>query len=476
MFMLKAPAWQAPLVQLIVGDVTPENVTVGEMFGSDISQLVKQWIDDSFADDVEVEYTSGSLRLKTGGIPYFNGLRVMVVSRHRAIGNVSVKLVDGGGNKALSFVAITDAVLLETVLCTYIQASANIYNMEKGASANGIGLSTKERSSLIKAKAKRDRVRTTKAVFMHACQYPWIFNSSGLTLRAGDRYVPWISMVVTGDENASGLAAIVASGKSSVVNFYRRLYPSATTEIINDALNDSGLSDWFSPKFRTFTLKGNMSRQVQIPPFLLSMKQYPAVEAYDLMGGYLARVVARKVTPSSASALSDEFLQSLKTCGFKQSRSNLIRGKTLLHDVLLRSYSVDYDVDISQVISGSDSWADYCLENNITVSSHPAYWSEVTLEDGALSGTDDSGNLVSVDLSPDMMAFADMLVSHPSAFRGLLLGWEHFVAMVYSASFTDFVSTSSTYRMKSFRPLLNTLGITSGMMPEDIIGVIRNVN
>lgn len=475
MYMLKANSWQAPFVRLTVSGVGLTSGTIASNFGGEITQLINEWITDSISGSLKTQYEAGRLLLTVGKLPFFTGLRIFVFSGGTEVGSYSLPLYDGSARGTVPLTIVTNVVLRETSLCTYLQTSCSIVHNEKLAEVNGRGLGTAQRAEIIRARQQRDNVSALASYFYDACQYPWLFDSSGLTVRATDSYLPWASLLVEGSELASGLGNIVTSGYAAVQTHYREVYPGATIAQIDAALDNAGIADWFNPTFKTFTLRSSLNRMVQKPPLLLAMQSYPIVETFDLIGGYLTKVVARAVSADDTSALTSEYLVALKNAGFNTSKSRLVLGRTLFRDVIFRSYGVDLDVDFTQVISGSDRWADFAMRENLVVSSHPAYWTDVSLVENTLLGTDDSGRLVSVDLPSDMMTFADVLVNHRNLFVGLLLGWEHFVAMTFSASFKDFVFTSSTYRMRSFRPLLSAMGVTNAMMPEDVLGILRKL-
>lgn len=475
MYMLKSPTWQIPVIRLVVTDRDPIEGDISSAYGSEVLDLVRRWVNDSISSNVAETYTTTGLALEVGRVPFFNGLKIAVFDNHTVVGNFSLKVQEGRTSKSVALKAISRGVIRETALASYISAVASVYHMEAVAAHNKVGLTTKERAALSRAKTDRDRVGRTKMVFAHVCQYPWVMTTSGLTIRANDRYIPFINLVVKGDAGSSGLASVVQSDFVNVLAYYRRLYPEVPQQALLDALDNAGMTDWFSQTFTTFTLKSNLSQMVQMPPLLLAMKNFPATEAIDLMGAYLAKVLTRQVKSDAHPLLTKEYVTALEKLGFSTAKSYIIRGRQLFSELVLRSYGSVADLDLIQVIDGSDRWADFCLRENITISAHPAYWLERELEGDLLSGVDDSGNRVSVIVPPDLLAFVSTLVDNPDLFAGLMLGWEHFVAAVYSASFTDFVQTSSSYRIKSFRPLMQSMGINGGMMSGDIIGVLTNV-
>lgn len=475
MYMLKSPTWQIPLVRLIVRDRDPIDGNISSTYGSEVLDLVRRWVNDSISSSVATTYDTANLTLEIGNIPFFNGIKIAVLSNHVIVGNFTLKVHEGRVQKDISLKAVSSGTIRETALASYISAVASVYHMEAVAAYNNVGLTTKERAALVRAKTDRDRVGQTKMVFAHVCQYPWVMTSAGLTIRANDRYIPFINLVIKGDANSSGLASVVQSDFVNVLAYYRRLYPDVPQQALLDALDDAGMTDWFSQSFTTFTLRNNLSQIVQMPPLLLAMKNFPATEAIDLMGAYLSKILTRQVKSDAHPLLAKEYVTALERLGFSTAKSYVIRGRDLFHELVFRSYGAVEDLDLIQVIDGSDRWADFCLRENVTISAHPAYWVQRDLDGDVLSGVDDSGNSVSVTVPPDLLAFVSTLVKDPDLFVGLMLGWEHFVASVYSASFTDFTQTSSSYRIKTFRPLMQSMGINGGMMSGDVIGVLTNV-
>jgi hypothetical protein len=100
-------------------------------------------------------------------------------------------------------------------------------------------------------------------------------------------------------------------------------------------------------------------------------------------------------------------------------------------------------------------------------------WTGVDFDGETLTGTSPNGKSCSVDTPPYLYEFATLLSERRDVLLMLVSGWEDFAASTYSASYSDFEQTASSYVIKTLRPMIQSCGLNGAMSPDEIIGVVE---
>lgn len=454
--------------------ITPRDTTIAGAFNVDVNVLAKAFVNASLkTPGVGLSFKSGSLEIVASNIPFFPEARIAEVSSVTGRSPRNLELRVGTKNKQIAVDHVSGALVRETILAAYVHCVCKIEHMIQTAKAQGVGLTTKMQYQMAQAERECDRIGAMKMVWYDCCESPMIMSPSGLSFRATDSYGAWEPIVTYTDELSSGLGAVVQAESGKVVAFYKSLYPSATTEMITDAMDTNGVLSWFSQKFKVVRIPASLNRMVLKPPLLKQIELASVTDATALCHAYLLRVVLRAIKPDQYTSLVNEFIGALKKKKMTVAASELLTGQEIFSWASKLALGIPEGTDLVQVLDGVYGWQEYARVNNLKAHLHPLHWVTPTLSaEGVLTGFDAAGKDLSFDVPAHMLAFVELMIARSSALKGLLAGWEHFVASVYSASFKDSVETADSYRMKSFRPMFASLGISSSMMPEDVIGVL----
>jgi hypothetical protein len=476
MIVLVGSSWKIPLFTVSAINDDPEATSISSRYGGDVNKVVTDFINDSFdkPGEVAASYSSGLITLNTSSVPYYADALFV---NERASGNKFTAPLElrVGTKKLFRNVAHTlSGVFVPSILCSYIQLCCQIKHIEEKARREGHGLSTKERYQLESAKSERNAVGARSLVWRDSSDSPMRLNGSGLAVRAGLSFSGWQPTVTLTTGSGSGLQSLVASHKSEVKAFYRKLYPVASDADIDGALKDANLDDWYASEFHVYVIPSQISDVLAKPPLLLSLETLPTEEMAGLAMQYLLQTVPKAISSDNFVSLQQEYFSSLKKKGHSVSKSKLLEGRLALRAALYSGTGYDAEVDLSNVIEGSYRWSEFAKKsNNSLVATHPMLWTNVTFDGDTLSGNLIDGEAVSTVVPSYLTDFATHLAEHRSSLVQLLIGWEHFVASTYSASFDGFYNTDTTYRIVSFRPMLTSCGVTGSMMPDDIIGVLE---
>jgi hypothetical protein len=258
-----------------------------------------------------------------------------------------------------------------------------------------------------------------------------------------------------------------------MISFYKGLYPAASTANVESAMDDSGVSNWFEQSFKAYIIPSRASRSILKSPLLRQLETYSTSEAYAFATKYLTQVVGKAVTDADISSLTNEFFVALKRKGHKVSRARIPEARLVLSDAIKAINGYEGEIDYGQVIAGSGRWSEFARSTDAEGADyHPLLWTSPVFDGVTLSGTSPNGKACAVDVPPYLFEFATLLDARRDVVVLLITGWEDFVASTYSASFSDYSQTASSYTIKTFSPMIKSCGVNGSMSPDDIIGVV----
>lgn len=475
MIVLRANAWQLPLLTISYGVKSTTDTTIGAYYGSEVAQFAKAYALASLSPLNGIPNYSGTkVSLNTGGVPFFPDLGIVNVSNAGRVFDLPLTIRVGSKKITATVDGTNSGIFKRDILSQYLLAAIQVEFIQARAKKEGIGLGTKERYQLNQAKSEMARLGSKKIVWASSCEAPMLLNDNGLSIRATTTYCPYASTVQLVSGSASGLKTIVASHKSEMIAYYKQLFPSATTTMIQNALDDAGISNWYETEFLAYVIPSRASRSVLKSPLLRQLETYGTSEAYAFATSYLTQVVGKAVTDADISALQNEFFVALKRKGHKIAKSKIPEARLVFADAVKAVSGYEGEMDFTSVITGSARWSEFARSvNQEGADFHPLLWSNVDFDGSSLSGTSPNGKSCSVDVPPYLYEFAALLGERRDVVLLLIRGWEDFVASTYSASFSDFKQTTSTFVIKTFRPLFQSCGVNGSMSPNEIIGMVE---
>lgn len=476
MIILRASSWQLPLLTISVNEEPSVDTTIAGFFGADVSKAASLYANASLDYTKKVpDYPGKRVSLFTSGVPFFPDLGMIKVQSANRTFDMPLELRLGKKTLSLPVKGTSEGVFTKTILTQYFIASIQVAFIEARAAKGGIGLGTKEQYKLNQAKADKSRLGAMKVVWHDSSESPMRMTRDGLYVRATTSFCPYVGSVTLLDQASSALGPIVASHKTSMINYYKRLYPTATTSIIENAMIDSGISNWYEAEFKAYLIPAQMSKSIVKTPFLRQLETLSTTEAFSLGTKYLTQVVGRAVTDADIMDLQSEFFTALKRKGHSVSKRQIPEARMVLAGVVKALSGYEAEIDFGSVITGSLRWSEFARNiNEEGADFHPFFWSDIELDGDVLSGVSPVGKDCSVSLPPYMLQFATLLAERRDVALMLVAGWEDFVASTYSASFKTFRQTANTYDIHTFRPLLQSCGLAGGMSPDEIIGVVIN--